>query len=187
MLAGLNPDPPIRAKVRAGTTENGKPKATTVFHSTDLPFNEAFGTPKTVDITIPFPTVDEALRTSLELWRGNNVLKCWCKDMVTAHRLQPDATYEENPCRGSECPQYTQGNCKPVGRLRFLIPALGHGLFQIDTKSWHSISGMTGTLQLLAPIDPAQPFTLSIVEKKNAGNKKFVVIVLEAKEEGAAE
>jgi hypothetical protein len=102
------------------------------------------------------------------LWGANGTLKCWCSDTITAHRLQPNGNILETPCTYPECKQFVDKNCTAVGRLFFEIPELGVGLFQLDTKSWNSISSLAGTLSLYNPIPVGLLFRLYMTKKKGA-------------------
>lgn len=153
--------------MRTGVKVNGQPRASDRFHSSDAAFTEILGTPEKLVVSFPFSDPDESLKTSLELWGKNAVLRCWCADTKTAHRLTKDGEVIQTPCTYPDCQQYKQRNCTPVGRLRFSIPELGPGLFQLDTKSINSINVLMGTLAMFNPIPPDQLFELFMVKKRN--------------------
>lgn len=164
--------------MRTGVKVNGQPRASDRFHSSDPAFTEILGTPEKLTVSFPLPDPDDSLKTSLELWGKNAVLRCWCADTKTAHRLTKDGEVIQTPCTYPECQQYKQRNCTPVGRLKFAIPELGPGLFQLDTKSWNSISALMGTLAMFKPIPASQLFELYMVKRKN---KQGVFNVLQLK------
>lgn len=177
MLPDLKPRPTIRAKVRIGIKENGRPKATDFFHSTDEQFTELLGTPTELFITVPYADPDEAFQTSLELW-GPGVLKCRSEDTQTAKRRLKDGTTETVECQYRDCQFYGPQKCGAIGRLRFQIPELGHGLFILETSSWNSMRSIAGALDLAKPVNPDQRFRLSVAQGERGG-KKFRFVTME--------
>jgi hypothetical protein len=81
--------------------------------------------------------------------------------------LGTDGNVTLTPCTHPTCQQYAAGNCTPVGRLKFEIPELGPGIFQLDTKSWNSITVLAGALSVFNPIPKEQCFELFMVKKRS--------------------
>lgn len=177
MIPDLRVEVPIRAKVRTGIKDSrGYPKATGQFHSTDADFQQALEGATSLTVRFPFTTADECLRTSLELWQGST-LKCWCNDTHTAHRRDMQGNWATAECGYTECKQWTNGKgngCGAVGRLRFIIPELHpNAVWQLDTKSWNTISKCMGALTYMQPINPVQLFELKVNEEKTQTGKFF--------------
>jgi len=178
----LDPNPPIRAKLRTGIKEKGRPKAVPWFVSEDPEFHEHFGeTPTRIEITFPFSDPEQCLRTSFEYWRGNGVLKCWSSDGEHRNTRDDDGDFQKGRCKGEDCHYYTgkSDGCSVVGRLRFKIPELSpFDLFQVDTRSWNTMNTIAGALQLAAPVRPDQHFALRVQEGKGPKGR-YVFLTLE--------
>jgi len=179
MLPGLTVDPPIKAKVRTGIKENGRPKATGRFHSEDAAFTEMLGDPEEIVVSIPFRSAEDAFPTGMELWGGKEVLICYCKDTVTAHRLPPKGSEDshriDTPCTYPECGQYKAGKCKPVGRLRMRIPQLGDAIYQLETKGWYSSKNIYSALKIGEPIEKDQHFRMWQTRETNSQGAYYVI------------
>ena len=180
MIPGVKPKLDIRAKVRAGVKTNGQPRASDHFHSLDQTFTSRLGAPATLTIKFHSSSPEDIFPTGLELWGSNGTLKCWCADGHMAHRLNNHGEVVDTPCTHPDCQQFQLANCKGIGRLRFLIPELGPGVFQLDTKSAHSIEGILGTLAAYEPIQTTWLWTLSLVKKTHKTNKWNVITITPA-------
>ena len=53
-------------------------------------------------------------------------------------------------CPGRQCPDYEQGNCREMMNFQFLMPDVeGYGVWQMDTGSYHGITGIYDSLAYL--------------------------------------
>lgn len=184
------------------------PASTDHFICDDADFRRVCGdAPKMIEVLLPFAEKDLNFSTGLERWDGQ-MLTCYSKgEMSTGGPLawrKPELRSKGQTinllsgfdlvartagkdrqgviCRGRECPDMIAKACKPMGRLQFFLPGVSptKGVYQIDTKSWHSIEGIEALLSVMG--DPrGQPLKL-YVEMQSMGTKKFPVIRMEAGE-----
>ena len=53
-------------------------------------------------------------------------------------------------CPGRQCPDYEKGNCREMMNFQFLMPDVeGYGVWQMDTGSYHGITGIYDSLAYL--------------------------------------
>ncbi len=101
--------------------------------------------------------------------------------------------YPNVVCRGRECPDYhsdsnPRGACSEVMNLQFLMPDVdGYGVWQIDTGSFHSITGFYDSVAYLNLFGnfAGVPLTLALEPKDvTPFGKKITVYVLKLKMQG---
>ena len=99
-------------------------------------------------------------------------------------------------CEGRDCPDYGHGNCSEVMNLQFLmLDVEGSGVWQIDTGSYHSITGFYDSVRYLEIIGNVMgvsfvgvPLKLEVVPKEvTPFGKKITVHVLKLSHEGKME
>jgi hypothetical protein len=204
-IPGLRPKFEVRAKVRIGEkrkSANGKeyPASLDHFVCDDPEFARLCGDkPKSITILLPFAEPDANFSTGLEWWRGKQ-LTCYSKGdtirgIPVAYRVESmvgeDQVLSEEMkgkerrqilCPVRDCEFLKKKDCKPMGRLQFILPGLdpSGGVFQMDTKSWNAIEQIEGLLSVLG--DPrGRPLTLK-VDMVQKGRDKFPVISLEVQD-----
>ncbi len=196
-IPGLNPELPLRAKVRVGQkNEKGYPMALAHFVCDDPEFHTLAGTaPKTLRIRFPYATVEECFPTGLEKWMrsraGNPILGCYSKGDGVAHRLgneraengdvilDPRGDRNEMPCRDRACPYYGPGDdqgCRPQARLNFFIEgsANRHEVFRWESKSLNSMEAIGAVLGQYP--DLRAPLFELYAERRKQGAKQFTVV-----------
>ena len=208
MIPGSKPKIEPTAKVRIGekraTASGGeRPAALDYFVCDDDQFGQVAGDkPATIRIQFVHPLVDDAFSTGLEWWskkRGaaKPTLACYTKDggsNPVALRLDKMLDEGQEPiapprgagrlpiaCLSRECPHFKNKDCRPMGRLVFLLDGGTH-VYQIDTKAWNSIERLEGSLRLAqarGPLDaPGRLFDLS-VEMVTKGRDHFPVMTIQ--------
>ncbi len=84
--------------------------------------------PKSLDILLAFPTLEENFDTNAKLWGANGAKKCWTKDGVTAFRYMKGAgdkhEWTPMPCPGLNCEYRQKKQCTEKGEFSFMIPAV---------------------------------------------------------------
>jgi hypothetical protein len=155
-------------------------------------------------ICLPFAEADLNFSTGLERWDGQ-MLTCYTKGKlspwgqvvayrkpelrskgVTVNLLDGFEKVEMTAgkdrqgvvCQARGCPDMISKACKPMGRLQFFLPGVdpSRGVYQLDTKSWHSIEGIEALLSVLG--DPrGRPLTLSVA-MHSVGSSRFPVVSL---------
>ena len=106
-------------------------------------FHEAYGnTPASLNVYLPYPTVDENFATWKELWgAGGLVHRCDGKTMQVWRTPQGTFSQEPKPCTGG---------CDEVGRLTVIVPELwkaGYiGYVTVETHSLHDMMNITAIL-----------------------------------------
>lgn len=188
-IPGLRPTFQVRAKVRVGKkNERGLPTSTDYFVCDEVP-------QKTSELRIFFPhqSVDDNFSTGMEWWRGKQ-LTCYSKgegEPPLAYRVKDmvgDAEVRGEPmgrdripitCPVRDCAFVKEKSCKPMGRLIFWIDGLDRrqGVFQLDTKGWHSIENLLAVLSQYPDLRGI-PFKLS-VSFTQKGTSRFPVLTLE--------
>ena len=195
MIPGLNAELPLRAKVRVGERDsNGNPRALTHFTCEEPSFYNTVESPaKALRIRLPYPTLDECFPTSLERWvkskAGNPILSCYSKTPGTALRrgnerdargdvvMNPSVVERlETPCRDRQCEWFGKKGCGPQGRLNFFLDGdpIRDSVWRLETKSWFAIEQIVAVLRQFP--DLRQPLFELYVERRQKGNKKFVVV-----------
>lgn len=119
-------------------------------NNTDLvaAFKALYGDqPKAISVILPYETVDEVF----EAWREEYTaagLKHRCDGETCVLWLQNNNTYSTEPI---PCPTRGQRDgCKAVGRLKVIIPDLGHwGVITVHTTSKHDIINIQRNLLAL--------------------------------------
>lgn len=85
-------------------------------------------------------------------------------------------------CRSRDCPTMKLGanGCKPMGRLQFYVDGIDRagGVFQLDTKSWHSVENLEKVLRGYSDLRGV-PFVLRVAFTQE-GDKRFPELYLEA-------
>lgn len=177
-IPGSKPNYEVHAKVRIGEKRQSQkgtfyPAAVEFFRSDSPDFAELAGAkPRTLRIRFIHDGHDDAFSTGLEWWakdkNKNSLLACYTKGQTNAEgfpvALRKDQMLDQDDrvlgegvgtgrlpilCRARECPQFKKKNCKPMGRVVFILD--GDPLsrvWELDTKAWSSIENLTGTLKL---------------------------------------
>ena len=203
-VPGMTPKIDPTAKVRIGEkreSKGGKEYPAAVNHFICPGY--IAGKPDVLRIRLVHATVEEAFSNGLEWWvktakMKTGALACYTKDGgddPTALRLDGymDGTEEKRSdaqigtgrwaikCPARECPILKRGQCKPMGRLVFVIEGTPNVL-QIDTKSWNSVEKIEGALRLAqerGPLNsPGRVFDLS-VEMVKKGSDQFPVLSIQ--------
>jgi len=126
------------------------------------PVQKVFGE-KPRELNVMFPSEDE------EKW-ASQFYRCYsrsrglvCKgDGQTASALVDKHTghlaykyshrteIKEIDCNPERCPAYSNGRCRRVMNLQFLLPDVpGLGIWQLDSSSYHSISNVNSAIRLV--------------------------------------
>lgn len=199
-----------RAKVKIGEKNSGGRGAKSLDHfiSDDRTFLELVGpAPKTLRLTLPYPTADENFSTGLERWLakrggGGNVLTCYTKDggpRPVALRFtdfvqgwdevlgEPRGNRTPVLCKADGCAFFKDKTCKPMGRLQFFLDGdTNTQPLQIDTKGWNSIENLSGYLkgaQRSGPLNaPGRVFELSVAYTRTAAGRFPVLSIEEVNE-----
>lgn len=88
--------------------------------------------PREINVFLPYPTAEENFFTAKEEWRAGGLVHR-CDGEMTMVRQNKDGTYNTDP---APCP----GGCKPVGRLKVVIPELKRLAYVVAlTTSLHDI------------------------------------------------
>jgi hypothetical protein len=199
------------AKVRIGekrTSQKGKayPAATDYFICAGV----IDGKPKTLRLRFVHETVEEAFANGLEWWvktaaMRTGALACYTKDgsadptalRLEAYLSEGDVKRSEQKlgagrfaikCPARDCAILKRGDCKPMGRLVFVLVDDPQGRpLQIDTKSWNSLERLEGALRLAqerGPLNaPGRVFDLSVEIVKKGSDQFPVMSIQEATEE----
>jgi hypothetical protein len=149
---------------------------------------------------------DEVLSTGLEWWAGK-MLVCYSKgegepplayrktvmkqggrevNLIDGETIRGEPMghgAERTPitCRARNCPKFRSNDCKPIGRLTFMLARKPGAVYQLDTKSWNSIEQLGGVLEVAfttgGPLR-GREFDLSVAMVQK-GTSKFPVLSLE--------
>jgi len=210
VIPGSKPKIDAYAKVRIGekkVSQGGKesPAATDYFLCDDPAFTDVAGSkPSTLRIAFVHDSMEDAFSTGLEWWvkkRGATkpTLACYTKDGgANPVALRMDQMLDEGQepvgpakkggrlpiaCPARECPHFKSKDCKPMGRLVFVLDGGTH-VYQIDTKAWNSIekiSGALGVAQASGPLNrPGRFFDLSVAMVQQGTDKFPVMSIQEA-------
>ncbi len=67
-----------------------------------------------------------------------------------AHKYSHRTEIKEIHCNPESCPAYSNGRCRRVMNLQFLLPDVpGLGIWQLDSSSYHSISNVNSAIRLV--------------------------------------
>ena len=85
-------------------------------------------------------------------------------------------------CPGRQCPDYEKGNCREMMNFQFLMPDVqGYGVWQLDTGSYHGITGIYDSLAYLRLFGDVAgvPLRLTLEPKEVSpdGRKKTVHVL----------
>lgn len=207
-IPGLQPQFEVRAKVRIGEKRPGEkfPRSLDYFLCPDADFQRVAGEqPKELTIQLPHAAPEANFSTGLEQWAGK-MLVCYAKGETVNGR--PVAWRKKTMkkdgrdvdllagfdvigremgegrvgvgCAVRDCPLMRSKDCKPMGRLQFFLPGVdpAKGVYQLDTKSWHTIEKIEALLSILG--DPRGRLLTLRVEMWNRGRDRFPVVTLEA-------
>ena len=186
------------------------PTSVDYFICDDVEFARVVGEGRSeLRIFLPYENTVECFSTGLEQWAGQ-MLVCYAKgeerngtayalrkssmkskgrdvNLLDGFEVLSDQKFGQDrsmvACRSRDCPMMKAKECKPMGRLQFFIDGIGKegGVFQLDTKSWHSVENVERTL--LSYSDPrGVPFVLR-VSFTQQGDKRFPELTLEAEVE----
>ncbi len=116
-------------------------------------FQEFYGDePRWIKILLPFATMDENFEVWQESWNGKSLLhRCdgetcvrWLDDKTQSYRDDPV------PCPDRDLDKSVRNRCKPVGRLKVVIPALKRLAYvMVLTTSEHDILTLQDNLLAL--------------------------------------
>lgn len=99
--------------------------------------------PRSVDVYLPFETVDENFETSKEAWSASALQHRCDGETCTRWLDKKTGKYSSEPI---PCP----GGCKEVGRLKVIIPALRRMVYVVaETHSIHDLVNLTEQLTAL--------------------------------------
>ena len=172
-----------KGKIRLGIkVKNSKgteyPKETEYFACHEVPEVEKVYTDKPTELEIMFPSDNEDIifPQAYECYGRNSGLKC-IGDGETAMRFDENREYTEVECKGpKECKFGQQNGCSIKGHLKFFIPKVGPGLYQIDIGSINSIidinSGLDWARMITGGSFAMKPFILRRVPKASHKNGK---------------
>jgi hypothetical protein len=199
----------VRIGEKKTSQRTGKeyPSATDYFVCDSSEFRAVAGVrPSSILIRLVHDVTEEAFSTGLEWWRGK-LLACYTKgegnppsalrvaemkvkDGVTLNfldeddqRLGPNVGQGRAPivCRARQCPHFTNGDCKPMGRLVFTLNGDPVSrVYELDTKAWNSIEQIEGALKVAASRGSlfGRLFRLS-VRFESKGGDRFPVLTIE--------
>jgi hypothetical protein len=143
-----------------------------------VPEVEKVYTDKPTELEIMFPSDNEDIifPQAYECYGRNSGLKC-IGDGETAMRFDENREYTEVECKGpKECKFGQQNSCSIKGHLKFFIPKVGPGLYQIDIGSINSIidinSGLDWARMITGGNFAMKPFILRRVPKASHKNGK---------------
>lgn len=101
--------------------------------------------PREVKVMLPFPSVDENFDAWREAWSASS-LQHRCDGLKTVIWQDKQGKFHPSPDEQVSCP----GGCKPVGRLKVIIPALRRYAFvTAGTTSVHDIMNLNAQLTAL--------------------------------------
>lgn len=92
----------------------------------------------------------------------------YCKgDAETAQR-RTETGWVDIPCPYKECELYQAKKCKELGQLQFFLPDVKMlGIWQLDTTSYHSMSNLNDTINMVRLLNDGRikmiPLTLRVV------------------------
>lgn len=99
--------------------------------------------PRSIDVYLPFETVDENFETSKEAWSASALQHRCDGETCTRWLDKKTGKYSSEPI---PCP----GGCKEVGRLKVIIPALRRMVYVVaETHSIHDLVNLTEQLTAL--------------------------------------
>ncbi len=133
--------PPRLGKIRLGKKRaDGSPQSTDYFLC-PAEVREIYGEePRELDIMFLSDDIEDVFPAYYKMYGQTSGLKCR-GDGITADKLNKETgQFEEIECKGSECPNYQEKQCRRIGALKFLLPQVnGIGIWEIDTSSYNSI------------------------------------------------
>lgn len=111
--------------------------------------------PKELDIVLPCEDLSKAYPQAYRYWKGSAGL--YCKGdgeiayrMTEAEEQRRARAFVEQECLGEHCPDYQAKNCNHSASLMVGLPKIKPlGVYQIDTRSYHSIVGVNSDLEYL--------------------------------------
>jgi len=119
-------------------------------------FADVYGEePREIDVMFPSDDVETFFRQDLASYYRTKAgaSDLFCKGDGERAVRSTEAGRVEMPCLYQECPIYASGKCSEIGRLQFLLPKVkGLGVWQIDTGSFHSVSRLMGSIQMLQAV-----------------------------------
>jgi hypothetical protein len=172
-----------KGKIRLGikvTNSKGTeyPKETEYFACHEVPEVEKVYGKKPTELEIMFPSSnpDIIFPQAYECYGRSSGLKC-IGDGETALRFDENREYTEVECKTpKECAFGKENGCSIKGHLKFFLPKVGPGLYQIDIGSINSIIDINSGLdwaKLMTNGDIAmKPFVLRRVPKPSHKNGK---------------
>lgn len=172
-----------KGKIRLGIKmKNAKgteyPKETEYFACHEVPEVEKIYGEKPTELVIMFPSDNEDIifPQAYECYGRNSGLKC-IGDGETATRFDENREYTEIECKTpNECKFGKENSCSIKGHLKFFIPKVGPGLYQIDVGSINSIidinSGLDWARMITGSNFAMKPFILRRVPKASHKNGK---------------
>lgn len=167
-INGLTNRPPSFPEI--GQLRKGAPKPNekqpgkdlTFFRFTsDIPevqaaFDAAYdGEPRLINVFLPFRSVDDNMDAWQEEYRaGGLVHRCNGETVVLWQKSDGSYSHDSKPCEyasGKKQRSQKEPGCKPVGRLKVIIPELGRLAYvTVLTTSTHDIRNLDAQLRALA-------------------------------------
>lgn len=106
-------------------------------------FAEAYGPePRRVNVYLPYETTDENFETCQEAWNASALLHRCNGETCLRYLSNKDGRYYSDPipCPDIGKPRTDRNRCKPVGRLKVIIPELRRMVYVVaETHSTHDI------------------------------------------------
>lgn len=136
-------------------------------------FTRAYGaTPRAIRIYLPFDTTDENLVAWQEHWVAGGLVRR-CDGQTCVLRQRPSGKgYDDSPhpCICTTLPPDSKERCKPVGRLKVIIPELKRLAYVVAlTTSIHDIKNLSEQLRALESVRGSLrgiPMILSRIERE---------------------
>jgi RNA polymerase subunit RPABC4/transcription elongation factor Spt4 len=108
-----------------------------------------------LDIVLPCEDLSQVFPQAYRYWKGSAGL--YCKGdgeiayrMTEAEGQRRARVFVERECLGESCPDYQSKNCNHSANLMIGLPKVKLlGVYQIDTRSYHSIVGVNSDLEYL--------------------------------------
>jgi len=110
-------------------------------------FVEAYGArPTKINALLPFPTTDQNFQTVKEHHKAGGGLRHRCDGQFVLIQMGANGKYQIPEYGSVVCP----GGCRPYGRLKMIIPALGRlGYVMLQTTSIHDIMEIDRNLRAI--------------------------------------
>lgn len=193
----------VGEKVYSEKAGRDLPTSTDHFLCDDPDFQRVVGEkPKSLQIYLPHRLPEDNFPTGLERWDGA-MLTCYSKgqeeppiafrkkelkskgktfNLLEGFEVRGNEMGNNRcpvTCRVRECPDLKKKLCKPMGRLQFWIDGIDRrlGVFQIDTKSWHTVENLEAALSLLGN-PQGQVLTLKVA-MQSLGTNRFPVLSID--------